>query len=108
LHLYKQSFSLGRSDMTTSRATASHAPRGRIKTRNEHDHAPNGPPSVPYFELSVQGHVTDSSRFPIFEGAAVDERRATNDRVSREKRCVPYCEFSFLGSVRVYPSTARA
>jgi len=56
---------------------------------------------VPYFDLSIKGHVPDSTRAQLTERVAREEGRREHDRLLGTDRAVPYFELSLPGSVRV-------
>ena len=57
---------------------------------------------MPYFDLSVRGHVADSVRAHWTGRASHEEDRRQQDTLLEADRAVPYFELSVPGSVRVY------
>jgi hypothetical protein len=87
-------------------AVASAVARKGAKRRAECDGAASST-SVPYFALSVRGHLADSARAPLADRDAHEESPGAHEVRLAADRAVPYFELSLPGSVRVFWTCTR-
>jgi hypothetical protein len=82
------------------RAVASSVP-GEATFQRAEQGEPSTGASVPYFELYVKGHLTDSVRAHLTGSAVDDGDRREHDVLLGTKPVVPYFELSLTGSMRI-------
>src|SRR5688572_25079125 len=90
--------------MSRLRPVATALPGGGAIRYAKHGRPASGT-SVPYFEFSVKGHLTDSARGHPTGRVAHEEPRHDYDMLLGADPAVPYFELSLPGSVRVYQDT---